>query len=84
MSMGQVAKMLGVTPKTPRRCHRTKSFGPNAPHAVSRYHTDEIRRLLIKRSAGYGHRCVLYGRVASAQQSRDGDLDWSDSLEEAA
>ncbi|WP_430626331.1 IS607 family transposase [Sulfobacillus thermotolerans] len=37
--------------------------------------TPKIMRLLTKRQVGFGTRCVVYARVSSAKQSRDGNLE---------
>ncbi len=86
ISIGKAAKMLGVTPKTLRRWEQAKTLqAERTPTGYRRYRADEIRRLLIKRSEGYGHRCAIYARVSSAKQFHDGNLDRQRSrLEDAA
>lgn len=76
ISIGKAAKLLGVTPKTLRRWEQAQTIqSERTPTGYRRYRADEIRRLLIKRSEGYGHRCVVYARVSSAKQSQNGNLD---------
>lgn len=75
-SIGKAAKILGVTPKTLRRWELAKTIqSVRTPTGYRRYRADDIMRLLIKRQVGVGTRCVIYARVSSTKQSRDGNLD---------
>jgi len=73
--IGQAAKLLGVTPKTLRVWERQGKIHPiRTPGNQRRYPQAEIDRLLgIVRPDK--PRCVIYARVSSQKQARDGDLE---------
>ncbi|PSR25829.1 MAG: DNA-binding protein [Sulfobacillus thermosulfidooxidans] len=76
ISIGKAAKILGITPKTLRRWEQAKTIqSVRTPTGYRRYRADDIMRLLTQRQKGFGARCVIYARVSSSKQTRDGNLD---------
>ncbi len=72
LSIGKVAKRLGVTPETIRRWQKAGKIQElRSPTNRRLYSVREVKRILGIRQA---ENAVIYARVSSAKQRADGTL----------
>lgn len=75
LSIGYVAKQLGVSLKTIRRWEKEGLiYGIRTPKGHRRFPENELERLRGKIPASF-KRCAIYARVSSSKQETDGNLE---------